>query len=110
MSHNNNIKDILRAIGLTPEEALAEIINVLSEETKIKMFSEVDIKEVERISLMLSISERYKVEWLKSYIFNELQLRVSNKRQGRKEFAEILGAKFIEAKKTIIEKIKPKGG
>jgi len=111
--NTEKIRELLKAIGLTAEEAIAEIVNVLSEseESKIKMFSEVEMRDVERLSLLFSIADRYKVSWLSSYLYNELQLRVSHKRQGRKEFAEILGAKTSqETKKTIIERVKGASG
>jgi len=105
-SELEKVKELMQVIGFSPEEAVAQAVNILSKEDKIKMFSEVEMREVERLSLLLTIAERYSLSWLKTYVINELLLRVSHKRMGRKEFVEMVSAKITEKAKSIAEKIK----
>jgi len=64
-SELEKVKELMQVIGFSPEEAVAQAVNILSKEDKIKMFSEVEMKEVERLSLLLTIAERYSLSWLK---------------------------------------------
>jgi len=83
--------EIIKKIGLgTKEEALAQAIAELSDEEKIKMFSQIQPFEDEALATLLVISERYGLAWLKKQILEKLQLRVSLMRQGRAEYVKMI--------------------
>jgi len=99
----DEIVNIIKAItGKTREEALSEAIETLRSEDKIKMFSEVDKREIPYIALKFRIAERYELSWLKDTVLDELRLRVSIKRRGRNELVKVATG----VKKTLEEKVK----
>ena len=102
------VKELIRAIGFTPDEAVAQAVDILSKEDKIKMFSEIEMREVERLSLLFTIAERYNLEWLRTYVKNELMLRVSHKRLGRREFVQMIATKVKKPVKSLAERVKAK--
>jgi len=99
----DEIVSIIKAItGKTREEALSEAIETLRSEDKIKMFSEVEKREIPYIALKFRIAERYGLSWLKGIVLDELFLRVSIKRRGRNELVKVATG----VKKTLEEKVK----
>jgi hypothetical protein len=104
----DQVKELIRAIGFTPDEAVAQAVDILSKEDKIKMFSEVEMREVERLSLLFTIAERYNLGWLRTYVMNELMLRVSHKRLGRREFVQMIAAKLRKPVKSLIKRVREK--
>jgi len=88
------VMDILRQIGIVPstEEALGQAVTNLTEigEEKIKLLSDVELWEINQLALMLTIAERYDMDWLNTYVKNVLKLRVSAKRLGRREIVRMI--------------------
>ena len=62
--------------------------------------------EIPRFAIFLIIAERYNLSWLKSYVLNELKLRVSVNRLGRKEIVNIASSKGLTER---IKRILPFG-
>jgi len=91
---DNAVMNILRQIGVVPstEEALGQAVSNLTEidEEKIKLLSDVGLWEINQLSLMLTIAERYDMDWLKTYVKNVLKLRVSARRLGRREIVRMI--------------------
>lgn len=87
---DEEFKKILESLGATTkEEALAQAIQELSDREKVKMFSEIAPYEDETLACLLVIADRYRLSWLKSFLLEKLQLRVSILRQGRKEYVDM---------------------
>jgi hypothetical protein len=88
------VMNLLRQIGIVPstEEALGQAVANLTEidEEKIKLLSDVGLWEVNQLALMLTIAERYDMDWLKTYVKNVLKLRVSARRLGRREIVRMI--------------------
>jgi len=83
-------KKILESLGATTkEEALAQAIRELSDREKVKMFSQIYPLEDETLACLLVIADRYHLSWLKSFLLEKLQLRVSLLRQGRREYVDM---------------------
>ncbi|RLI44544.1 hypothetical protein DRO69_07145 [Candidatus Bathyarchaeota archaeon] len=91
---NAAVMDILRSLGITPsrEEALGQAVTNLTDidEEKLKLLSDVELGEINQLSLMLTIAERYDIDWLKTYVHNVLRLRVSANRLGRREIVRMI--------------------
>jgi len=87
----DEFKKIMQSLSATTkEEALAQAISELSDVGKIKMFSQLLPHEDETTATLLVISDRYSLSWLKSFILEKLQLRVSLLRQGRSEYVSMI--------------------
>jgi hypothetical protein len=88
------VMDVLRQIGIVPstEEALGQAVQNLTEieQEKIKLLSDVELWEINQLALMLTIAERYDMDWLRTYVQNVLKLRVSARRLGRKEIVRMI--------------------
>jgi len=91
---DNAAMNILRQIGVVPstEEALGQAVSNPTEiaEEKIKLLSDVGLRVFNHLSLMLTIAERYDMDWLKTYVKNVLKLRVSARRLGRREIVRMI--------------------
>lgn len=91
---DNAVMVILRQIGIVPstEEALGQAVANLTEidDEKIKLLSDVSLWEINQLSLMITIAERYDMDWLRTYVKNVLKLRVSAQRLGRREIVRMI--------------------
>ena len=96
------IEAIKVIVGKSPSEAMAEAIKDLSKQEKLMYYTDVEKREIANISVMKVISDRYNLSWLKDYIDYELKLRVSKKRQGRKELVRVIAG----VKKALEQKVK----
>ena len=88
----------------TPEEAVSSIVETLTSEGKIKMFSEIYPYEDDTIALMHIIATRYGIDWLKTYNIEKLILRVSMGRGGRRELVGLVKSYFSKEEKPKVEK------
>lgn len=71
-------KQVLQRLNLgSKEEAIAKAISDLSDDEKLEFFTFIYPKEDESLSLMLSIAERYDLDWLKRLVKTQLRLRTS---------------------------------
>jgi len=88
------VLEILRKLGIAPntEEALGQAVSNLTDvdEEKIKLLSDLQIWEINQLALMLTIAERYDIQWLRTYVDNMLKLRVSVQRLGRREIVKMI--------------------
>jgi len=100
----SRILEILQ--GKTKEESVARAIENLSNEEKIMFFSDLNLYEIPRFATFLIIAKRYDLNWLKNYALNELNLRVSVNRLGRKEIVSIASSKGLTER---IKRILPFG-
>jgi len=96
------IEAIKVIVGKSPSEAMAEAIKDLSKQEKLLYYTDVEKREIANISVMKVIAERYNLSWLRDYIDYELKLRVSKKRQGRKELVRVIAG----VKKALEQKVK----
>lgn len=88
------LEKILSGLGLSSrEEAIAQAIKDLSDEEKLEFFSLLSIGEDENLALMLTISDRYDLDWLKSYVIKKLKLRTSVQGWRAKQIADIAAEK-----------------
>lgn len=88
------LKEIMKNVGLnTREEAIAQAITDLSDEEKLEFFSILQLGEDENLALMLTISDRYQLDWLKSYAVKKLKLRTSVQGWRAKQIADIAAEK-----------------
>lgn len=92
--------------GKTREESVAQAIEDLSNEEKIMFFSDLHPSEIPRFACFNNISKRYEKRFLKDYILDELKLRVSIDRRGRKEIVSIASSRSITER---IKRILPFG-
>ena len=74
---------------LTPEEAQSKIALLLAETKEPKLMSELGAEEVKLVSALKTVADEVEAEMLKMFIDNFLQMRVSLKRQGRREILEV---------------------
>lgn len=71
-------KQVLQRLNLgSREEAIAKAIGDLSDDEKLEFFTFIYPMEDESLSLMLSIAERYDLDWLKKLVKTKLRLRTS---------------------------------
>ncbi|MCS7106206.1 MAG: hypothetical protein NZ942_02740 [Candidatus Aenigmarchaeota archaeon] len=92
-------------LGKTKEEAIAKAVEALGNDDRIMLFSDLEKYEIPRLSVYYIISDRYGISWLKTYCDNELKLRVSNSRLGRKEIVSIASSKTTPEKpKSFLKK------
>lgn len=77
----------------TTEEAMGKIIALLANEDKYKLITDIQYDEISTIAGLLAIADTYDIVLLKNYLKNFLLLRISNRRQGRKEIVEMGVAK-----------------
>jgi hypothetical protein len=77
----------------TTEEAMGKIIALLANEDKYKLITDIQYDEISTIAGLLAIADTYDITLLKNYLKNFLLLRISNRRQGRKEIVEMGVAK-----------------
>jgi len=56
MSRKDFIKEVLRSLGISKEEALAQAVSELADTEKIKMFSEVYPMEDDSLAIMSSLA------------------------------------------------------
>ena len=77
----------------TTEEAMGKIIALLANEDKYKLITDIQYDEISTIAGLLAIADTYDIPLLKNYLKNFLLLRISNRRQGRKEIVEMGVAK-----------------
>ena len=82
------------------KESISKLLDDLSDEEKIKFFSDLAIEEIEKLALLSAINTRVKSEVINTYITEFLKLRVSKDRLGRKEGVKI-GTSFA---KVLAEK------
>jgi len=93
MFRKDFIKEVLRSLGVSKEEALAQAVSELADTEKIKMFSEIYPIEDDCLAIMCVIAKRYKLRWLEDFIKEKLTLRVSMLRKGRAEFVSMIAEK-----------------
>ena len=80
---------------LSQEEAFAKIALILGETKNPKLLTELDDYEIKLASALFAVSENVSMhdvaeeEMIKKFLENFLKLRVSHKRQGRRELLEI---------------------
>jgi hypothetical protein len=80
----------------TSEEALGKIMALLANEDKYKLITELGDGEISHFAGLLAIADTYDIQLLKNYLKNYLLLRISKKRQGRKEIIEMGVARMRE--------------
>jgi hypothetical protein len=73
----------------TKEEALGKIALQLAETKDNKILTDLDSRTINELAILLGISEQLDIETYKNICTAYMRLRVSNKRQGRKELLEI---------------------
>jgi len=106
MSERDRLNKLLQQIGITTkDEALAQAIQELSDEEKIRLFSQIAPYEDDPLALILTIADRYEISWLKDFIEEKLKLRVSLNRLGRREFVHIVSEGRKEEKKGLRERL-----
>ena len=76
----------------TKEEALGKIALQLAETKDNKILTDLDSRTVNQLSILLGISEQLGINTYENICKAYMRLRVSNKRQGRKELLEIAKA------------------
>lgn len=81
----------------TTEEAMGKLIALLSNENKFRVITELTKDEESAIAGLLALAETYDIPLLKNYIKNLLLLRVSRKREGRKEIIQMGVARLKDA-------------
>lgn len=71
-------------------EAIAKGIEKLSDEDRVKMFSNIERSRVPSLTVAYSVAENYGFKWLKNNCDNELRLNNSVNGERSKQLAEIL--------------------
>lgn len=61
----------------TPDMAVASAIHKLTDPKTIEFLANIDKREITRYSLLLSIANDFKLEWLKTFVVSELKLTCS---------------------------------
>jgi len=74
---------------LTPEEAQSKIALLLAETESPDLMSEMGGEEIKLLSALQTVADQVDAMILKDFIKNFLRMRVSLKRQGRKEILEV---------------------
>jgi len=74
---------------LTPEEAQSKIALLLAETESPDLMSEMGGEEIKLLSALQTVADQVDADILKNFIRNFLRMRVSLKRQGRKEILEV---------------------
>lgn len=87
--------------SLTSEEAFAKAVMILAETKQPKVLSEIDDAEVRYTASLFAVALATKNKMLLSFLDNFLLLRVSYRRQGRKEILEIAKAKNQEPEQRL---------
>lgn len=75
--------------SITQEEAFAKIAMLLGKTSTPKILSELDDREIRLCAALYAVAEKAKDEMILSFLNNFLLLRVSNRREGRKELLEV---------------------
>lgn len=75
--------------SLTQEEAFAKIAMLLGNTRSPKILTELDDREIKLAAALYAVSEKTGDTTIISFLTNFLLLRVSNKREGRKELLEV---------------------
>jgi hypothetical protein len=74
---------------LTPEEAQSKIALLLAETQSPDLMSELGGEEIKLLSALQTVASETKAGILNDFILNFLRMRVSLKRQGRKEILDV---------------------
>jgi hypothetical protein len=82
-------EDLSEDEHLTPEEAQARIAMILADTKNPEILSELNQEEIAVLASMQTIAEKYNLTLIQDFIQKFLLLRVSHKRQGRKEVIQI---------------------
>lgn len=99
-------------VGEDLERTIGTLLEKLTEEERIALFSELEYEEIERLVILCAINEKLNSPILNTYIQTFLKLRVSLKRKGRKELVSVSKAlaRFkAEMSKPLLSRLKTWG-
>lgn len=75
--------------NLTVDEALAKVAMILAQTKEEKTLTELDDNEIKLCASLYAVADKTHDKMITSFLMNFLRLRVSHKRQGRKELLEV---------------------
>lgn len=83
------IASLIQMLGVSEDKSLTNEQKQLKREQISKLFSQLNESEREMLMFYIDLWNTYKWFWLKTYIFDFLNLSVSLDRGGRKEITEL---------------------
>ena len=95
----------------TIDESLASAINVLTEEDRKRLLSQLEPREVFQLTILYSQAKEFNDDLLFTICDNILVFRASLNRQARKEIVEIAKANIVKANaRGLLRKLFNRGG